>query len=208
MMLAGAEGVVCLMDDILFYGKDEEEHQRRLEEMMHRLKQAKITLNADKCQLAQSTIKFLGQIINQNGIQPDPEKVRAITAIPFPTNIPEVRRLMGIVNQLSKFCPQLADKAKPINDLPSSKNDWTWSDIQQKSFNLIKKDLSSAPILALYNQDLPTTVAADASFYGLGAVLTQQQPTGENKTITYVSRALTPTEQRYAQIEKEALALT
>ena len=130
VMLAGAEGVVCLMDDILVYGKDEEEHQKHLEAVMHRLKKAKITLNVDKCHFAQSTIKFLGQIVNQDGIQPDPEKVRAVTAMPPPTNVQEVRRFMGMVNQLSKFCPQLADKAKPINDLLSSKNDWNWGDSQ------------------------------------------------------------------------------
>ena len=204
-MLAGAEGTVCLMDDILIYGKDEEEHQKHLEAVMHRLKKAKITLNVDKCHFAQSTIKFLGQIVNQDGIQPDPEKVQAVTAMPPPANVPEVRRFMGMVNQLSKFCPQLADKAKPINELLRSKNDWNWGDSQQKSFSLIKKDLSSAPILALYNPEFPTTVSADASSYGLGAILTQKQPTGENRPIAY---ALTPTEQRYAQIEKEALALT
>ena len=173
-MLAGAEGVVCLMDDILVYCKDEEEHQKHLEAVMHKLKKAKITLNVDKCHFAKSTIKFLGQIVNQDGIQPDPEKVRAVTAMPPPTNVPEVRRFMGMVNQLSKFCPQLADKAKPINDLLSSKNDWNWGDSQQKSFSIIKKDLSLAPILALYNPEFPTTVSADASSYRLVAILTQK----------------------------------
>ena len=191
-VLAGAEGTVCLMDDILIYGKDEEKHQKHLEAVMHRLKKAKITLNVDKCHFAQSTIKFLGQIVNQDGIQPDPEKVQAVTAMPPPANVPEVRRFMGMVNQLSKFCPQLADKAKPINELLRSKNDWNWGDSQQKSFSLIKKDLS-------YNPEFPTTVSADASSYGLGAILTQKQPTGENRPIAYVSRALTPTEQRYAR---------
>ena len=208
MMLAGAEGVVCLMYGILVYDKDEGEYQRHLEAVMHRLKQAKITINADKCQFAQSTITFLGQIINQNGIQPDPDKVRAITALPLPTNVPEVRRFMGMVNQLSKFYPQLADKAKPINDFLSGKNDWNWGDTQQKSFNLIKNDLSSVPIFALYNPKLPTAITADALSYGLRVILTQQQPIGENNPIAYVSRALTSTEQRYPQIEKEALALT
>lgn len=124
--LAGAEGVVCLMDDILVYGKDEAEHQTCLEAVMQRLKHARITLNADKCQFTQSAIKFLGHIVNQNGIQADPEKVHAITAMPPPTNISEVRRFMGMANQLGKFCPQLANKAKPINELLSSKNGWTW----------------------------------------------------------------------------------
>ena len=92
---------------------------------MHRLKQAKITFNKDKCQFAQPTIKFLGHIVNQDGITPDPGKVHAVTAMSPPTNILEVRRFMGMVNQLSKFYPQLANKAKPINDLLGNKNEWT-----------------------------------------------------------------------------------
>ena len=72
----------------------------------------------------------------------------------------------------------------------------------------MKEVLSTAPTLALYDPQLPTFVSADASSYGLGAILVQQQPDGSLRPVVYASRALTPTEQRYAQIEKEALALT
>ena len=98
--------------------------------------------------------------------------------------------------------------AKPIHKLLSNKNDWYWGQPQQQAFQLIKQDISSAPLLALYNPQLTTTVSADASSYVLGAVLTQTQQTGEIRPVTYISRALTSAEQRYAQIEKEALAVT
>ena len=68
--------------------------------------------------------------------------------------------------------------------------------------------LSSSPVLSLYDPNLPTKVTADSSSYGLGAVLTQQQPDGRWSPVVYASRSLTPTERRYAQIEKEALAVT
>ena len=93
---------------------------------------------------------------------------------------------------------------KPLRDLLSSKTQWIWGEPQQQ----IKHSLTTTPILALFDPNLMTTVSADASSFGLGAVLLQKQANGETRPVAYISRAMTPTEQRYAQIEKESLALT
>ena len=204
-ILTGAEGIVYLMDDILIYGRDTAEHQQRLEKVLHRLKAAKVTLNTEKC-----------TNINQiPGADSEPRwyptrscKISCNHRVPPPKNVTEVRRFMGMVNQLGKFYPQLANVAKPIHELLGSKNDWIWEESQQKSFETIKQNLSSAPILALYDPQKETIISADASSYGLGTVITQKQPTGEHRPIAYISRVLTPTEQKYCQIEKEALAVT
>ena len=113
-----------------------------------------------------------------------------------------------MVHQMSKFAPHLADKAKPLRDLVSPKNHWSWTASQQQAFETSKQELSSQPVLAIYNPKADTIVAADASPVGLGAVLTQKQQNNQWLPIAYTSRALTPTESRYAQIEKEALAIT
>ena len=194
-ILSGLEGVLCLIDDVSVIGKDLEEHNKRLQRVLEKLK---ITLNYDKCEFAKSEIEFLGQVIDQNGVRPDPQKVKAITEIPQPSNRTEARRFLGMANQLSKFCPQLSEQVKPIRDLLSSKNDWLWGDQQQKSFEFIKQHLSTSPILALF-----AIVSSDASSYRLGAVLKQKQPGGEIRPIAYISRSLTDTEQRYAQLEKK-----
>ena len=113
-----------------------------------------------------------------------------------------------MVYQLSKFLPRVAEETKPLRDLLSKKNQWHWDSLQDRAFTNLKLLLSSSEVLALYNPSLRTIVSADASLYGLGAVLRQQQSNGDVHPVAYISRALIETEQRYAQIEKEALAVT
>ena len=120
----------------------------------------------------------------------------------------EVRRFLGMTNQLSKFTPYLVETTKPLHDLLSKKNEWSWNHAQQTAFTQITEALTKSAVLALFDPHLKTTVSADASSYGLGAVLLQKQSSGENRPVAYISRAMTPTQQRYAQIEKEGLALT
>jgi len=97
---------------------------------------------------------------------------------------------------------------KPLRDLLSKRNQWSWGQAQRKALSEVKAALTKSPILALFDPNCETTVSADASSYGLGAVTLQRQQSGENRPVAYISRSLTPTEERYAQIEKEALALT
>ena len=152
---------------------------------------------------------FLGQVVDgDSGVQPDPEKVAAIVDMPTPGNVGDIRRFLGVANQMSKFVPNLAEKSQPLRELLVKDNQWVWDEPQRKAFELIKRELTRSPILALFNTNYDTVVSADASCYGLGAVLSQRQPDGEFKPVAYISRSMTDTEKRYAQIEKEALAFT
>ena len=207
-ILTGLDRVVCMIDDVLIHGKTPQEHDQRLVAVLDRLRKAKVTLNKEKCEFSKHSVRFLGQIIDPSGIRADPDKVQAIQDMKEPENITELRRFLGMTTQLSKFTPHLSETTKPLRDLLSTKNTWTWSEPQQKAFQQIKKQLSSTPVLALYHPDRLTTVSADSSSFGLGAVLTQKQPDATWRPVAYCSRSLSNTEQRYAQIEKEALALT
>jgi len=157
---------------------------------------------------APSKVKFLGHVISLNGLEVDPDKVKAIADLPPPKNVQEVRMFLGMVNQLSKFSDHLADKTESIRELLLKGNQWTWGNAQQKAFEQIKVDLARAPVLALCDPNKETKVPADASSYGLGGVVLQLQPDKSWRQVSFLSRALTTTESRYAQIEKEALALT
>lgn len=205
--LEGLDGVVCLMDDVVVYGRDQAEHDERLHATLTKLMDSGITLNTNKCVFNKSEIEFVGQVVGRKGITASSRKLSAILDLPPPQDIHELRRFMGMVNQLGKFAPNLSELTEPLRALLSIKCAWSWGAPQTKAFNAVKDLLTTSPVLALYDVNLPTKVTADSSSYGLGAVLTQQHQDGW-RPVAYASRTLTPTEKHYAQIEKEALAST
>ena len=193
-ILAGLEWTLCLMDDVLIWGKDEKEHHERLIHVaaLERIEKAGATLNPEKCEFAKTEIKFLGHLITQNGIQADPEKTTVIAKLKPPENITELRRFLGMVNQRGKFSQNLAQLTQPLRELLSKRSIWTWGPAQESAFSAVKNEFSRPQVLAPYNPSAETKISAGASSFGLGAV----------------DRAMTDTEHRYAQIEKEALAAT
>lgn len=161
----------------------------------------------EKCELGRREVLFLGHILSADGLQPDPDKTKAVKMMKAPSNTGELCSFLSMVNQLGKFIPGLAKKDKPLRDLLSMKNQWACGCAQQRAFDQLKNDLTSPPVLTLYDPNKELKMSADASSYGLSAVLLQKE--GELwRLVAYASRPLTETEQRYAQVEKEAQGLT
>jgi hypothetical protein len=203
-LLSNIPGVICDIDDVLISGRTQKEHDDRLNEVRRRLEDAGVTLN-HKCAFSQTSIKFLGHIISKDGVQMDPTKLEAIQKMPPPQNVTELRRVLGMLNYVQKFVPELAEKTRPLRELLKKDIEWTWGQAQEKAFQDLKLALTSPPVLAHYSPHLPTKVSADASSYGLGAVLLQKK--GEDwRPVFYASRCMTSTEQNYYQVEREALA--
>ena len=202
-ILEGLDGE-CNIDDVLVHGATQEEHDRRLEAVLQRLGNANVTLNAEKCVFNVSSVKFLGQIVGADGIiQRKYKRLPKCHTQPTYT-----KSVLGMVNQFSKFTTNLADLTKLIRELLVKNIAWTWVPPQQDAFDKIKKALTSAPILTLYDPNKATKIAADASSYGLGAVVLQEEEPDTWKPVSFISRSMTTTETRYAQIEKETLAVT
>ena len=200
-LLSGLDGIVCQMDDVLIFGKTKEEHDIRLTKALDRIHSAGVTLNREKCLFGQNSIKFLGHVVNKQGISADPDKVVAITQMKAPQNISALRRFLGMVNQLGKFSPRLATITQPMRELLSKKANWHWGAEQQAAFDATKEELLQPTVLALYNPKAKIKVSADASSFGLGAVLLQQDDRGWHP-VAFASRSLSEVEQRYAQIKK------
>ena len=121
------------MDDILIFGKDETEQEERLMKVLQRIHSAGVTLNRTKCKFKQKQLKFLGHLIEENGIRADQDKVSAIVEMKLPTNIFDLRRFMGITNQLGKYSQNLAELTQPLRQLLTKKSTWLWGSEQDKA---------------------------------------------------------------------------
>ena len=174
---------------------------------LEQIKAAGVTLNRDKCKFSVSVVNFLGHVVDKEGIKVDPEKTKAIVQMKPPQNVSELHRFMGMANQLGKFLFHLSDITHPLRGLLSSKTAWLWGQEQENAFTRVKEKLAKPTVLALYHPGCETKISADASSYGLGAVLLQRVDSTW-KPIAYASRALSEAKKKYTQIEKEALAAT
>ena len=205
-VLRGCAGVANIADDLIVHGCGMEEHDKRLFAVLDRLSEVGLTVNGDKCEFRLSKLTFFGHELTSDGINPCEEKVAAIRDARAPKDASEVRSFMGLVQYSSKFMPDVATVAKPIQELTRKGAVFHWGKEQQTAFEELKHLITQADTLAYFKVGCRTRIIADASPVGLGAVLTQQQ--GEIwRVVSYASRSLTDVERRYSQTEKEALAL-
>ncbi|KAK2718380.1 hypothetical protein QYM36_005628 [Artemia franciscana] len=196
----GLEGIRILVDDILVYGKNREEHDQRLSAVFRRARVKGIRFNSEKSEFSKDKVKYFGHIISRDGIKPDPEKIRAIQDMPSPQSKEELRTLLGMLNFLSKYIPDLSSKYKPLRDLTKA-TDFRWETDHEASMKEIKSCISEN--LAFFDHKCKVVeLKVDASKHGLGAELSSN-----GKIVGFASRALSTTEQNYSQLEKELYAI-
>ena len=116
-LLGDLPGVETNIGDILIWGKTKEEHNKRLNAVLKRCEEINLTLNKDKCLFSVPQVTYIGHILNAKGVQPDPEKVKAIHDMPAPLDKKGVERLLDTVNYLAKFIPNMSTMTKPIRDV-------------------------------------------------------------------------------------------
>ena len=195
-------GVHIIADDMLIAAENKAEHDQIMRRVLERGIQKNIKFNFSKLKLKRPSVEYNGVIISAQGQRPDPKKVNAIAEMPDPTDKEGVRRLIGMVNYLTPFIPNKAEVIAPLRALLRNDVPFHWEHEQVAAVDRIRTILTSDPVLQIFDPKKPTTIQADASSTGLGACLMQ-----DSRPVAYASRSLTDTESRYAQIEKELLAI-
>ena len=149
----------------------------------------------------------MGFIVSENGVKLNETKIDAIKYAPSPKNVKELQSFLGGINYYSRYIPKMAEITKPLYDLLKKDVEWKWGKVQVMAFRALKHHLISAPILTLYDPKQRLKLDCDASYYGLGAVLSHTYSDGSEKPIAYASRIMNSNEQNYSQVEKEGLAI-
>ena len=119
---------------VIGYDKDVADHDETVYSMLRQYQEVNLKLNKDKCHFRCTSILFFGKVVSREGIQPDPQKIKALTDMPAPKNKRELQAFLGIINNLGKFSPGTAEVCKPLQKLTSSKMIWTWNTSHQQLF--------------------------------------------------------------------------
>ena len=198
----GLNGVTGIADDTFVYGSSEEEHDRNLVKLMERAREKGVVFNKDKLQFKCERVSFFGHTWTRQGIKPDNKKVSAILDMQPPEDVKTLQNFLGLVSYLTRYSGRLATLSSPLRDLTKQDTAYSWGPEHDHAFNEIKKEVSSLGVLRYFDPDAETTIQTDASLRGIGAVLLQ-----DGQPVCYASKALTETEQRYSNIEREALGV-
>ena len=195
-------GTVGIADDIVVFGRTEKEHDNNLHNLMTKAQDYGLVLNSEKCAIKTPGIEFFGMVYTKNGVNPDPKKVEDIKGLDPPRSKRELQEFLGMVTYMSPFIPDLSENTADLRALLKTDVDYMWTSLHDKAFNRVKSLICKETTLTYFDQEKETTIHVDASGRGLGAVLTQN-----GKPIAFASKSLTETEQRYANIERELLAV-
>lgn len=206
-ILEECDGATGIADDVAVYGETEDEHDKHLVQLMEVAARNGLVFNSSKCQIKQRQISFFGMVYGADGIQPDQKKVEDIQNMPSPTRQKEVQEFLGLVQYLSPFIPNLSKKAEVLRNLTKKDVPFTWDVEHQQCFDNLKALVTADAALQYYDVNATTVLQVDASQRGLGAALMQVDSQGREKPIAYASKALSGPETRYANIERELLAV-
>lgn len=198
--------VLIYIDDVVIYSETPEQGLEHLKQVLGALRKTGFSLNINKCKFLQTEIEYLGRVVSNGQVKPNPGKIRALLDSPVPTTQKQVRQFCGLAGYFRKFIPNFSLIMIPLYDLTRNNAKWNWTSEHEAARNKILEYLASEPILTLFDPTKTIELHTDASSAGFGAVLFQKHE-NELKVIEYYSMRTTETESRYHSYELETLAV-
>ena len=180
-------GVAVYLDDILISGKTAEDHLNNLRRLLKRLNDRGLRCRIQKCVFAQDSVTYLGHTISRDGISKGP-KADAVTKMPAPSNVSQLRSFLGSVQFYNKFLPDLSTISEPLYHLTEKDTKWKWEEPQQDAFQKLKQMLTNNTVLAHFDPSCPVGISCDASESGVGAVLFHRYKDNSERPIANASK--------------------
>lgn len=207
-ILSGLIGIKCFVyvDDIVVYANTLVDHEKKIIEVLQRFRESKLKINIEKCKFLQKECVFLGHVITENGIKPDPNKIKAVINFKTPQTPKDVKSFLGLVGYYRKFINNFSKIAYPLNSLLKKNVKFVWTPECEIGFNELKQAVTTEPILIYPQFDKPFIITCDASKKGLGVILSQGE-IGSDKPIAFASRSLNTAEINYSTTEREMKAI-
>ncbi|XP_060182450.1 uncharacterized protein LOC132612133 [Lycium barbarum] len=194
--------VIVFIDDILVYSRNEAEHAEHLRIVLQTLKERELFAKFSKCEFWLKSVTFLGHVISGEGVRVDSQKIDAVKSWPRPASVSDIRSFLGLAGYYRRFVEGFSSISAPLTKLTRKKIKFQWSDACERSFEELKKRLTSAPVLTLPEGTEGFVVYCDASGVGLGCVLMQH-----GKVVAYASRQLKVHERNYPTHDLELAAV-
>ncbi len=187
-LLDGAsEFAISYLDDIICYSSDFTSHLTHLQDLFDRIRKTGMKLQKSKYSFLHDEVKYLGHVITNDGILPDPNKIKVIKELTPPKSVKGVRSLIGMTSYYRPYIPDYAKIAYPLARLTQKHVPFEWNDDKQKGFEQLKEALINPPVLAIPQLDKEFKLYTDASDISIGAVLVQVGEDGGDKPVHYLS---------------------
>ena len=195
-------GVTGIADDMIIYGRNDQEHDEHLVNFLEVCRKNTLTLSPDKMQFRLPQVSFFGHQWSARGLSPDPKKIEAVKWMELPKDLETMRSFLGLVNYLNRFSSHLAELSNLLRQICRQSEEFQLTETVCVAFSRTKEEISKDVTLPYFNPNSSMTLQTDASKKGLGVVLLQN-----SKPVMFASRALTGSERNYQNLERECLAM-
>ncbi|GBG86128.1 hypothetical protein CBR_g41031 [Chara braunii] len=198
--------VVVYLDDILMFSKTLEEHEGHLRQILSKFRESNFKINPKKCEWAKTQVLYLGYVLDGDGIRPEDSKIASFRDWPTPKTLTELRSFLGLANYYRKFVRNFSTIVAPLRRLLKKETIWKWDQDCTSAFKKLKKALIEYPVLEVVDPSLLFVVTTNASQYGIGVIL-QQDDGNSYRPVEFMSARLPSEKVAASTYERELYAL-